>query len=87
MSKWRRAVRMRSCRVGGVHGLPSRAARISANTQGSPCAARPTITCAQPVSSSMRLASAPVRTSPLPSTGMSTARTTSAMTRQSARPA
>ena len=39
------------------------------------------------VKSSMRRASAPVRTSPLPKTGMSTARTTSAMMCQSARPA
>ncbi len=78
---------MRSATVGGAgSGLPASAACTLANTQGLPSAARATITASQPVCSPMRTASAPQRTSPLPTTGTLTACFTRAMAPQSARP-
>ena len=77
----------RSPGAGGRASSPRNAAAISRKIQGLPWAARPTTTASQPVSSSMRSASAPQRTSPLPNTGTRTARLTSAITRQSAAPA
>ena len=76
----------RSSGVGGGAVSPRSAAAISRNIQGLPWAARPTITASQPVSSIIRSASAPLRTSPLPNTGTDTARFTARMTLQSARP-
>lgn len=67
--------------------LAARAQASSRNTHGLPSAPRPTITAAQPVCAYIRAAEAASVTSPLPTTGMPTARTTSAMPSRSAFPA
>ena len=59
-------------------------ALICAKIQGAPIAARPTITKSQSVSSYIRAALAASMMSPLPMTGMLTARLTAAIMRQSA---
>ena len=61
-----------SPRVGGAGtGRPSKAASRSRNSQGRPRQPRPTTTPAQPVSATIRSASAASQMSPLPSTGTS----------------
>jgi len=62
------------------------ASNDSSKTQGLPRAPRPIITEPQPVSAAMLRASAIERTSPLPVTGIETARTTSPMIVQGALP-
>ena len=65
---------MRSSTVGpSGSGSPASAALAWANSQGFPSAARAIITASQPVRSVMATASAPLLTSPLPTTGTLTA--------------
>jgi hypothetical protein len=70
--------------AGLSYGSPSIAARISAKIHGIPCRALPTIIAGAAGLRSIESAFSPLSTSPLPITGMPTAATTSAMTRQSA---
>ena len=70
----------------GGSGSPASAALACANTQGLPSAPRAIITASQPVRSTIATASAPERTSPLPTTGTATASFTRAIAPQSALP-
>ena len=73
-------VAIRTHRLGRAGGCsPARAALISPKSQGSPRAARPTITPSQPVALIMARASAALAMSPLPITGTATAAFTAAM--------
>ena len=74
-------------RVGRARSVrPANAAARSANSHGRPRQPRPTTTPAQPVARINSTASVAAHTSPLPSTGISTAATSVAMASQSAVP-
>ena len=84
---WRRIMAttaLRSGRSGRI--LPSRAALISAKSQGFPLAALAAMTASHPVSSIICRAFSPEVMSPLPMTGTDRASFTSRMTDQSASP-